>query len=348
MDTIAPLTPITALTPSADQGGGHQQTFGQRTIGEILQATVLEARSSGQFILDFSGTPIPVNSEKNLSVGQFLQLQISQIIPQIELKILSEQNNLFSGKSLVNLRNNINVSALFSSLQLGNPSAFSSLSTTAAQLLNTFVPQDMLSLINSPQGGNYLQKIFNNLGMNFESLLAQGKPDLAKNTLKGALLEIVSRFQGNDRILKQAGNLLSTLELHQLAHIQLNNQNLLILPLPFPFLEQGYLLIDSDDKNDQSSQDSVEQQKFTLHLALTGIGNIRIDFLKNQDDIFIKLMFDTEEKAHFASQFSSRLENLLSSSPILSISFTHGAESPADSLVQKLLPDGESFINTKV
>ena len=55
MDTIAPLTSITALTSSADQGGGHQQTFGNRTIGEVLQATVIEARSSGQFVLDFSG-----------------------------------------------------------------------------------------------------------------------------------------------------------------------------------------------------------------------------------------------------------------------------------------------------
>ena len=346
MNTITPLTSIPPLGSSTDQRGGQQQNTGQKVIGEILKATVLESRSDNQYLLDFAGSKIPVSSQNRLSVGQVLQLQVSQTSPQVELKIVSETTNLLTGKSLVLLGNSIDLSSLFTSLQQGSPSPLATLTNSSATTLRSFLPPEFTSLINSKEGGEFLQHLFNRLGINLESLLVQGKIDSAQNTVKAALLEIVSRFQSAEHIAEQANKLLATLELYQFTQLQLTNQNLLIFPLPLPFLEQGYLLIDNSEKDELSASGNQESQKFSLHLAMSELGNIQIDFLQKVEVTFIKLFFDSEEKVQFVSRFSGLLDEMLASQSQLVISFSSGAESPTNALARKLLPDGQSFINT--
>ena len=117
--------------------------------------------------------------------------------------------------------------------------------------------------------------------------------------------------------------------------------------LALPFLEQGYLLIDNSEKDGQGSSSPDDTQKFAVHLTMSELGNIQIDFIQKAEILFIKLFFDSEEKAQFASQFSGVLEEMLSSSSQLAISFSSGAENPTQALARKLLPAGQSFINTK-
>lgn len=346
MNTITPLTSIPPLGSSTDQRGGQQQNSGQKVIGEILKATVLESRANNQYLLDFAGNKIPASSQTRLSVGQVLQLQVSQTSPQVELKIVSDTNSLLTGKSLVLLGNSIDLSSLVSALQQGSPSPLATLTNPSANTLRSFLPPELTSLINSKEGGEFLQHLFNRLGINLESLLVHGKIDSAQDTLKAALLEIVSRFQSAEHIAQQANKLLATLELYQFTQLQLTNQNLLIFPLPLPFLEQGYLLIDSSEEDDQSASGNQENQIFSLHLAMSELGNIQIDFLQKTEIVFIKLFFDSEEKVQFVSQFSGLLEEMLSAKHQLVISFASGAESPTNALARKLLPDGQSFINT--
>ncbi len=346
MNTITPLTSIPPLGSSTDQRGEQQQDSGQKVVGEILKATVLESRANNQYLLDFAGSKIPASSQTRLSVGQVLQLQVSQTTPQVELKIVSDINSLLTGKSLVLLGNSIDLSSLVSALQQGSPSPLSTLTNASATTLRSFLPPELTSLISSKEGGGFLQHLFNRLGINLESLLVHGKIDSAQNTIKSALLEIVSRFQSAEHIAEQANKLLATLELYQFTQLQLTNQNLLIFPLPLPFLEQGYLLIDSSEKDEQSASGNQENQKFALHLAMSELGNIQIDFLQKAELVYIKLFFDSEEKVQFVSQFSGLLEEMLSTERQLVISFASGAESPTNALARKLLPDGQSFINT--
>ena len=346
MSTITPLTSTPSLGSATDRRGGQQQSFGQRIIGEILKATVLESKGNHQYLLDFGSYKIPAASQTKLSVGQVLQLQISQTSPQVELKILSDASFL-AGKSLVLLGNSIDLSSLFNTLQQGSPSPLSTLTSGAANTLSSYIPPELTSVISSKGGGEFLQQLVNRLGINFERLLAQGDTSRAKSTVKAALLEIASRFQNAELISEQTNKLLATLELYQLTQLQLTNSNLVIFPLPLPFLEQGYLLIDNSEKDGKDSSSPDDTEKFAVHLSMSELGNIQIDFIQKAEVLFIKLFFDSEEKAQFASQFSGMLEETLSSNSQLVISFSSGAENPTQALARKLLPAGQSFINTK-
>jgi hypothetical protein len=346
MDTITPLISASSLTSSTDQHGGSRQSFTQRMIGEVLHANVLEARSSNQFLLDFSGSTIPVTSNRSLTVGQTLLLQISQLTPNVELRIVSEPASLLAGKQLALLGKSLNISSLFHLLQQGNPPAFSTLTDQTTAALGSYLPADLLSVLNSPQGGTLLQQLILNLGLNLEASLARGEIESARNTLKSSLLEILTRFPTVDKITEQANSLHSTLELFQLSQLQLNSQNIFILPLPLPFLEQGYLLLEDTDHEAEHKGEHGQQHKLSLHLTVSGLGDIRIDILHEPENLFVKLFFDSEEIAQFVSQFSKDLQALLSTDSKTIFSFSAGAGSPSLHLARKLMPDGESIINT--
>ncbi|MEE4164638.1 MAG: hypothetical protein V2I35_01475, partial [Desulfocapsaceae bacterium] len=199
MNTITPLTSVSPLTSATDRHEGQQQNFGQKVIGEILKATVLEARANNQYLLDFGGSKIPASSQTKLFAGDVLTLQVSQTVPQVELKIITDSGNLLVGKSLVLLGNNLDLSSLLNTLRLGTPSALSTLTSSSATLLKSFMPPESASLLGSGEGGRFLQHLFNKLGINFETLLARGNIGDARNTLKAALLEVASRFQTGEQ-----------------------------------------------------------------------------------------------------------------------------------------------------
>ena len=345
MNTITPLSSIPGLGSSTSQQGG-QQTQTDQPKGEILKALVVEARSNNRFVLDFGGTKIVAASKAPLSVGQQLHLQVTGTSPQIELSIVSDFFSALAGKPLVLLGNNIDLAGLFATLKQGVPSPFSQLTPASTETLETFLPADLRSLIDSKQGGEFIAKLFNRLGINLENLIARGNLTTASNSLKSSLLEILHRFKGVDHITEQATKLLATLELYQFAQLQLNQQNILIFPLPFPFLNQGYLLIEDYDTQEDHLAENKDNFHFSLHLSMTGLGNMKIEFIQGKEELFIRFNMESKQKAAFLSQFQETLKDMISTVPVSSITFTDNVESPATELVRKIFPSGESILNT--
>ena len=119
-----------------------------------------------------------------------------------------------------------------------------------------------------------------------------------------------------------------------------------IFPLPIPFLEKGYLLVEEHhgDEDGQHSQD----ERFSLHLTLQGLGNLRIDILKSPEGIYLRFISDSAEKLKFIESFQDNL--LLNSldTTILGISFVQENLDTAADLLKKLLPEGESLFSFKV
>jgi len=349
MNTITPLSSIPALGSSTSrQGGQPQKGASETTLGDLLKATVFEAKSNNRYMLDFAGTKILASSQTPLAVGQQLQLQVTNTTPQVELTIVSDFMSALSGKPLVLLGSTIDISTLFASLQQGSPSALSTLSLPTTETLEVFIPPAFKSLISSQEGGPFLQKLFNRLGINFENLLSTGRADKAPFTLKAALLEVAQQFSNAEDISGQANKLLAALELYQFAQLQLGQQNVFIFPLPLPFLEQGYVLIEQDLESDSDTPGAQTEQKFAVHLTLTELGDMQIDFLKNEEGLFIKFHLDSQDKVEFVSQFTDLLTNMLSGVKLAKVLFSDSVESPASALVKKLLPKGESLLDTKV
>ena len=314
--------------------------------GQILNATVLEVRPNNKYLLDINGNNIEARSPASLSTGQQIKLEITSTSPQVQLTIISDFFSTLAGKPLVLLGNTIDISTLFTTLKQAHATDTIQLSPASLDTLDTFVSGDLRSVLKSEQGGDFLQKIFNRLGINFENLLSRGRVNDSANTLKATILEILHQYQGAEKITEQAGKLLATIELYQFAQVQLNSQNILLFPLPLPFLEQGYLLIENYQENNQAA-DAPEDSElhYFVHLAMSELGNMKIEFFHNKDDLYLKFYTESRMIADFLAENSGMLHETLTT-PVSSVTFLDKVDSPASELVKKLLPQDKSLLNT--
>lgn len=215
----------------------------------------------------------------------------------------------------------------------------------------TFTSQDMSSqqtALSQKDGGVVLKQLVDKLGLRFEALLAKGDTASAARTLKAALLEITQQFQHSKHIAEPANRLLSTLELFQQAQLQFDNDKQLILPLPLPFLEQGYLVVDKNSDSDDTHIDKTKEINFSLHLSMKELGSIRVDFHSNMEGLYLKFNCESDQKAAFITDHQDELKKGITTKRLLGLSFGSDAEDPTNELIRRMLPEGTSILNTTV
>lgn len=198
------------------------------------------------------------------------------------------------------------------------------------------------------KGGDMLQQLVNKLGLNLESMLAAGNREDAVKTVKFALMELVQNLASQSNLAESGKHALKTLEFFQLAQLQTVNQNALLVPLPLPFLEQGYLYI--EDYKDQSGKDSGNGElpkHFSLFLKLSPLGNVKIDFLSSGEGVYIRFNTDSKEVSDFLASFKDQLNNAITDTLVHGVSFTEKGEDPLTAVVKRSRADAESFIDTK-
>lgn len=348
MDTIAPLSSILPVGSTASQGRGRSSSHGQQlpTAGQTLKAVVLEAHGDNHFILDIGGNRLTASSEAKLFPGQILQLQVTKTEPQIELKIVSDTTNQFAGRSLTLLGKNIDLTALFAAVQNHSPPPLQLLTPTSRSVLESFFSLQHSSF-GEKDGGAILKQLIDSLGLNLEHLLARGDKDAAVHTLKAALLEMAHSFSSAEHLAEATQNILTTLELFQFARLQTDSPSQLIFPLPLPFVEQGYLIIEQDEEREKRGSDS-EESRFSLHLTMSDLGNLRINFLHNPGGLFIRFHADSQEKADFIATHGDELKAAISDTPFISLAFSADASDPISDLIRQIVPAGSSMLDTKV
>ncbi len=347
MDTITPLTSITPLGSATSQGRGRSSQ-GQQTPsqGEFLKALVIEAKGNNRFVLEIGGTRQSVLSEAPLSPGQSLRLQVVKTDPHIELKIVSTPLTQLQGRSLTLLGKNIDLASLFKDFQQQTPPPLETVSPTSRSTLENFFSLQQNG-VDGKNGGVILKQLIDNLGLNLEQLLARGDKNSSVHTLKAALLEIAHTFSTASSIAETTNKILSTLELFQLTQLQIANDTQLIFPLPLPFIEQGYLIIDQGNKGSDSNNSTPSESRFSLHLTVSDLGNLQIDFLQNLEGLFIRFRAGDQEKADFIEKFSGDLKKAITDIPLISLTFSGDAPDPIQDLVQHLVPEGDSMLDTK-
>ena len=347
MDTISRLTYISPVGSSTSQNRGRSSQGRQTPArGQFLKALVLEARGGNRFILDIGGSRQAVMSEAELSLGQTLRLQVVKTEPQIELKIVSNPIEQLQGRTLTLLGKNIDLAGLLDGLQQPSPPPFDSLSPTSRATLEKFFDLQ-LNGVEGKEGGQVLKQLIDSLGLNLEQLLAKGDKNSAVVTLKAALLEIAHNFSKAGNIAETTNKILATLELFQLTQLQVGGETQLLLPLPLPFIEQGYLIVERDEKS--GAKENIQpENRFSLHLSVSELGNMQIDFLRNQEGLFIRFRAGNKQKADFIESFSEDLKKAISDVPLISLSFSGDAPDPIQDLVRHLVPEGNSMLDTKI
>ena len=197
------------------------------------------------------------------------------------------------------------------------------------------------------KGGELLQQLVNRLGLNLEGLLAAGNTEEAVQTVKFALLEMVQNFAEQGRLVDSGRQALNTIEFLQLAQLQTIRQDALILPLPLPFLEQGYLL--TEDYSEQSGKDDRDREmarRFSLLLKLTPLGNLRIDFLATNDGVYIRFNSESKEVSDYLATLKADLDSAITSTAVHGVSFTESGEDPLGTVLRKIRAGADAFIDT--
>jgi len=348
MDTITRLTYISPVGSSTSQNRGRSSQDRQTLAGgQFLKALVLEAKGANRFLLDIDGSRQTVMSEAELSSGQTLRLQVFRTQPQIELKILSNPLEQLQGRTLTLLGRNIDLAGLLEGLQQPSQAQFTVLSLSSRATLEKFHELQQEG-VGGREGGQVLKQLIDSLGLNLEQLLARGDKNSAVVTLKAALLEIAHNFTNAGNIAETTNKLLTTLEIFQLTQLQIGGETQVILPLPLPFIEQGYLTVEQDDKTADQKDNVRPENRFSLHLSVSELGNMQIDFLRNQEGLFIRFRADNQQESDFIESFSEDLKKAITDIPLISLSFSGDAPDPIQDLVQQLVPEGNSMLDTKI
>jgi len=313
----------------------------------ISKATVLQAKGDNVFIIDIGGKQITAHSRTPLLPGQSLDLQGVSTLPQVRLA-LPPGSEQVPETVLTLTGDSTELENLVNSLQQKMPIALEDLSHTARTLLEDFsAPQH--NRLSEKDGGEILKHLVDKMGLTLESMLAKGDKEGAVKTLKAALMETAHVFKDASEISKTTNQLIGTLEVYQLAQLHMENAANFIFPLPLPFLQKGYLVVEDYRQQKDKDQGSITSpMRFSLHLTMTDLGNLRIDFLQYQDGLYIRFNTDSKDKSNFVESFSKDLKEAVSNVPLLGLTFSENAADPAAELIKKIIPQGSSMLDTTV
>jgi len=317
--------------------------------GQLLKALVLEAGTDNRVLLQIGDNRLAAQTDLGLRPGQNLQLQLVATSPQIELKVVNDTLQSFLGRPLTLIGNTIDIQELFSLLQQQPDTLLDALSLRSKETLTSFLSLQQNSLNpDTANGGTALKQLVDQLGLAFERILGEGNSEKSAASLKAALLELLSTFKAESNIHSSALRSLTTLEFFQLAQLHTDSPQQFIIPLPLPFLEQGFLLVEKRGEEDGGGSGDYEQQeyRFSLFIKLKELGNLRVDFFHSPEGLLIRFHADSEEKANFIAGYGDDLKQAISDTPLLGISFGADAPEPAAELIRRIVPAGRSVFDT--
>jgi hypothetical protein len=224
-------------------------------------------------------------------------------------------------------------------------------STPLGQLVALLAELESAGVAAAPRpvvDGNQLHEVIDRLGVNLERLFAEGRQEEAVRTLKFALLELAQQLPAGERGTMQADQLVRSIELFQLLQIRLAGESLFFLPLPFSFLDQGYLLVDADQGRDQDRQgDEQAHPRYELHLRLEGLGNLQISVHKADGRLAVRFLAEDSERARFLADHRGELEQRLSTEAPASVQFLVGAREPVGSLLERIVRGVTGMVDTR-
>ena len=200
---------------------------------------------------------------------------------------------------------------------------------------------------NTSIDGQRLQQVIDRLGIPMEQFLATGNRDEAVQTLKFALLELAQQLPAVDRQADQAGQMIKSIELYQLLQLRLAGEALFFLPLPFSFLNQGYILVDGDSSQQEASQKGERPpRQYGLHLKLEGLGNLQINIRQEGGRMNLQFLAEDAERAKFLAGHRAELEQWMTAATLESVQFLAGAEDPAKTLLARIVGGTTGMLDT--
>lgn len=342
MNTIAPVQPILPSTSATAQPTvSPEARFQDLRMEQIVRATVAEGGRE-QVLLDLGHHRLRAETQVPLRTGQSLDLKVTSLSPRLELRLIDDLLGERLNRSLHLLSGKWDLLPPLRELLEGGTPLFDRLSPAARVGLEIWMAIQGFSYEKpDPVLFRHLARRF---GLDLEARLARGEKQEAIETLKGALLEVAQKIDDSSgETAERVGRLLQSLEMFQLCQVRLGEAGLSLLPLPLPWLEQGYILADDSAERGGEGENPF---RLSLHLSLQGLGDLRVDFLYDQQGVYLRVAGESREKADFIASFQEELREALGPS-LQGLVFTEGAEGPAPALIRRVA-EKSGMLDTRV
>ena len=191
-----------------------------------------------------------------------------------------------------------------------------------------------------PEGGQLglLSQLF---GFHLEAELLKGKKKEALASLKMSLLSMQKELgvEGEEPLRR--------LEMFQLCKARLAEEQVQFLPLPFNELEEGYLLM--ENLQEQDDDEAAEQPvQLSLSLRLSALGNMRVDMLYDKQGLHLRMACEDKEKMTYLQDHTVELEESIETVPLQGVSFSADAQVPAVQLLERLLPEARGMLDDRI
>lgn len=310
-----------------------------------VKAMVLENLGDNKNLVRIGSATYTLTGQVSAKPGENQTLQLQSLQPTLNFLPVNNEGVVNRSQPLLLSSESQALPALVRALQLPLFTGLDLLQPTQQKLLHNLQNLQPAQL-QEPGAGDVLKTNIEQLGLRSEALVAHGKGGEAATQLKSVLAEISKVFQGQEKISSAASQLLATIENSQVVQTNILQENSLLFPLPFSFLEKGYLLVDQEGEGQDDGNEGQENFSCTLHLTLEGLGNVRVRCVQSDESVRIAFYLDSQETADFVSRFQDELKENMSSAPLLSLSFASGAGSPGSALLQKMLPPKQPMLDT--
>ena len=282
--------------------------FSGISIGEILEAGVIEKMGDQKTLITLKGVTMQADSEVHLNAGDKIQVRVETLHPQLVLRIM--ERGYSEGSNLAD----------YLRWHRSNPDALSHMMTEAMRQFNSanlgkllrYLPGEDLQKISTllksllfsteTKGSNFLRDYLSKLGLIMESQLRKvaegrsdiGNGDLHAESLKGLLTELSSDLRnlladkdaidGEERIKlasfsKYVDSSIKTIESHQIINLILQeaeNKYLFQIPILFPDgVRKGDIFVEYDRHGGQKGEKG--QYRVIFFLSMDILGDMIID-----------------------------------------------------------------------
>lgn len=314
----APSTP-SRTSQGSDATAGQKKLTTTLRLNQVCSAQVIRQMSNG-VELQLGHGRLQAKTKLPLDIGQLLELQVISLGDQIELKLLKKQDlgaqnllPLFRSGGLAETMQKLSGQA---SDEQGVPRAFW---TQVAHLLSRFEhsPEDLR-------------------GWDIQSWSA-----LIRRLKEKAFDDPSAQERMNDDGRAAPERQLNSLRFCQ---ARLSENGLQILPLPLPFLEQGYVLL-PDEKNQQ--EQTSKGTMVSLHLELKHLGSLHIDLLLTKGALSLRFLCSNPKTTDLILEHAGLLQQGRFGHLIQNLNIATGGDHPIPTLLAKVLHSEEGMLRVK-
>lgn len=339
MNPINPILTVRTVLPAANVLTTTEDRQYGLQAGQFVHATVAEG-GQNSVLLDINQQRLQARTEIPLHTGQRLRLLIEKTSPHLRLRPVKDSLVERLTHAIHLLEEKWDFPGLLSRLAAKGETGHE----TLVRLLTFF--NGISSALDESPCGKTLRTLVSKMGLTLEAELGHEGNRVEPDNLKSALLSARKQLPEQETELSETlDRLQQKIELFQLCNLRLARQDAVLIPLPLPFLESGYMIFENGGEGKAAE---TGHRKLSLFLSLKKLGDLRIDLLHEGDGLFLRFTCSSRQMADFLAGSEGELRSMLTGLPLYGASYCCGVENFANDLIRRVLSDEQDLLDTRV